>query len=38
MHDCFPKHSRMGTARIKQDKEIEEEMKKLEEKYEYGKK
>ena len=23
MHECFPKHSRMGTARMKQDKEIE---------------
>ena len=25
MHECFPKHSRMGTARMKGDKETEEE-------------
>ena len=24
-HDCYPKHSRMGTARMKEDKETEEE-------------
>ena len=28
MHECFPKHSRMGTARMKQDKETDEEGKK----------
>ena len=27
-HECFPKHSRMGTTRMKQDKQIEEESKK----------
>ena len=25
MHDCFPKHSCMGTARIKEDKETDED-------------
>ena len=25
MHECFPKHSRMGTARMKHDNEIDEE-------------
>ena len=25
MHECFPKHSRMGTARMKKDKETDEE-------------
>ena len=25
MHECFPKHSFMRTARMKQDKETEEE-------------
>ena len=24
MHECFPKHLRMGTARTKQDKETDE--------------
>ena len=24
MHECFPKHLRMGTARMKQDKETDE--------------
>ena len=28
MQECFPKHSRMGTARIKQGKETDEEGKK----------
>ena len=28
MHECFPKHLRMGTARMKQDKETEEKGKK----------
>ena len=28
MHECFPKHSRMGTARMKSDKETDEEGKK----------
>ena len=28
MHECFLKHSRMGTARMKYDKETEEEAKK----------
>ena len=28
MHECFPKHSRMGTARTKLDKETDEEGKK----------
>ena len=28
MQECFPKHSRMGTARTKSDKEINEEGKK----------
>ena len=28
MHECFPKHSRMGTARMKQDKETDEDDKK----------
>ena len=28
MHECFPKHSRMGTARMKYDKEKDEEGKK----------
>ena len=28
MHDCFPKHSLMGTARIKYEKETDEEVKK----------
>ena len=28
LHECFPKHLRMGTARMKQDKETEEEGKK----------
>ena len=28
LHECFPKHSRMGTARTKQDKETDEEGKK----------
>ena len=28
MHECFPKHSRMGTARTKQDKHTDEEGKK----------
>ena len=27
MHECFPKHSRMGTARMKYDKETEESKK-----------
>ena len=27
MHECFPKHFRMGTATIKEDKETEEEWK-----------
>ena len=27
-HECFPKHSRMGTARMKLDKETDEEDKK----------
>ena len=27
MHDCFPKHLPMGTARLKQDNETEEESK-----------
>ena len=25
MHECFPKHSRMGTATIKLDKETDED-------------
>ena len=25
MHECFPKHSRMETARMKQDKETDED-------------
>ena len=25
MHECFPKHARMGTARMKSDKETREE-------------
>ena len=25
MHECFPKHLRMGTVRMKYDKETEEE-------------
>ena len=25
MHECFPKHSRMGAARIKKDKETDED-------------
>ena len=29
MHECFPKHSRMGTARMKLDKERDEEGKKI---------
>ena len=29
MHDCSPKHLRMGTARLKQDNETEEESKKM---------
>ena len=28
MHDCFPKHSCMGTAKLKYDKETDEECKK----------
>ena len=28
MHECFPKHSFMGTARMKQDKETDEDGKK----------
>ena len=28
MHECFPKHSRMGTARMKKDKVTDEEGKK----------
>ena len=28
MHECFPKHSRMGTARTKYDEETDEEGKK----------
>ena len=28
MHECFPKHSRMGTARMKLNKETDEEGKK----------
>ena len=28
MHECFPKHLRMGTARMKRDKETKEEGKK----------
>ena len=32
MHECFPKHSRIGTARMKEDK------KRAEERREYGKK
>ena len=28
MHECFPKHLRMGTARLKSDNETEEESKK----------
>ena len=28
MHECFPKHSRMGTARMKEDNETDEEGKK----------
>ena len=28
MHKCFPKHSCMGTARMKQDKETDEDGKK----------
>ena len=28
MHECFPKHLRMGTARMKLDEETEEEGKK----------
>ena len=30
MHECFPKHSRMGAARMKYDKVTEEEGKKKE--------
>ena len=29
MHECFPKHSRLGTARMKYDKENEEKYKKI---------
>ena len=25
MHECFPKHLRLGTARMKEDKQTEEE-------------
>ena len=25
MHECFPKHTRVGTARMKKDKETDEE-------------
>ena len=28
MYECFPKHSRMGTGRMKYDKETDEECKK----------
>ena len=28
LHECFPKHSRMGTARMTQDNETNEEGKK----------
>ena len=28
MHECFPKHLRMGTPRMKQDKETNKESKK----------
>ena len=28
MHECFPKHSYMGTARMKEDKETDKEGKK----------
>ena len=28
IHECFPQHSRMGTARMKQDKETDEKGKK----------
>ena len=28
MHECFPKHTRVGTARMKKDKETDEEGKK----------
>ena len=28
MHECFPKHSRMGTVRMKQEKETDKEGKK----------
>ena len=35
MHECFPKHSRMGTARLKWDNKTEEENK--EEKRDYMK-
>ena len=28
MHECFPKHSHMGAARMKKDKETDEEGKK----------
>ena len=28
MHECFPKHSRMGTARMKEDNELDEDDKK----------
>ena len=37
MHECFPKHSRMGTARMKQDKETDNEGKKRDMR-EYGNK
>ena len=35
VHECFPKHSRMGTARIKLAKETDE---REEERREYGEK
>ena len=35
VHECFPKHSRMGTARMKYDKETDEDGK--EKRREYGK-
>ena len=28
MHECFPKHSHMGTTRMKEDKETDKEGKK----------
>ena len=37
MHECFPKHLRMGTARIKQDKETDEDGKKRGVRMERGK-